>query len=78
LRATQVAPAPAASSAVPAAAPVAPPDPSPAPAAGPQAAPAPSSDDVANAINRLKGLLDSGAITQAEFDAKKAELLARL
>jgi hypothetical protein len=39
---------------------------------------APSPDDVANAINRLKGLLDSGAITQAEFDAKKAELLARL
>jgi hypothetical protein len=46
--------------------------PSPAPAASP------SPDDVANAIDRLKGLLDSGAITQAEFDAKKAELLARL
>ncbi len=42
------------------------------------AAAAPSPDDVANAIDRLKGLLDSGAITQAEFDAKKAELLARL
>jgi membrane protein YdbS with pleckstrin-like domain len=39
---------------------------------------APSPDDVATAIDRLKGLLDSGAITQAEFDAKKAELLARL
>ncbi|HLY14408.1 MAG TPA: PH domain-containing protein [Candidatus Limnocylindrales bacterium] len=63
------------------AAPVAPPDPAPAPAvAAPAqpAAPAPNPDDVANAINRLKGLLDSGAITQAEFDAKKAELLARL
>ncbi len=64
-------------------------DPVPAPAPGPapqapvagdpDGAPlAPSSDDVANAIDRLKGLLDSGAITQAEFDAKKAELLARL
>ena len=53
----------------------------PTPAAPPAAAPttgSPSPDDVANAIDRLKGLLDSGAITQAEFDAKKAELLARL
>ena len=39
---------------------------------------APSSVDVANAIDQLKKLLDSGALTQAEFDAKKAELLARL
>jgi hypothetical protein len=59
-------------------------DPTPAPAqnppsgAPPAAAPGPSPDDVANAIDRLKGLLDSGALTQAEFDAKKAELLARL
>jgi hypothetical protein len=36
------------------------------------------SDDVVNAIDRLKQLVDSGAITQAEFDAKKAELLTRL
>jgi len=55
----------------------------PAPAAAPVAsgAPAagrPSPDEVANSIDRLKGLLDSGALTQAEFDAKKAELLARL
>ena len=51
----------------------------PAPTMAAPAAPAvPSSDDVANAIDRLKKLLDSGAITQAEFDAKKAELLARL
>jgi hypothetical protein len=61
-------------------------DPAPAPASAPSRAPtpspaaaaAPSPDDVANAIDRLKGLLDSGAITQAEFDAKKGELLARL
>jgi len=44
----------------------------------PPAGAAPGPDDVANSIDRLKGLLDSGAITQAEFDAKKAELLARL
>jgi hypothetical protein len=44
----------------------------------PAAAQAPSSVDVANAIDQLKKLLDSGALTQAEFDAKKAELLARL
>ena len=57
------------------------PAPAPTPPAPPAAAPttgSPSPDDVANAIDRLKGLLDSGAITQAEFDAKKAELLARL
>ncbi len=33
---------------------------------------------MADSINRLKQLADSGAITQAEFEAKKAELLARL
>jgi Bacterial PH domain/Short C-terminal domain len=57
-------------------------DPAVAPAAaGPDQAtgPAPaSSADVADSINRLKQLADSGAITQAEFEAKKAELLARL
>jgi hypothetical protein len=52
--------------------------PVPTPSGPSPAAAAPSPDDVANAIDRLKGLLDSGAITQAEFDAKKAELLARL
>jgi hypothetical protein len=57
------------------------PAPAPTPSGPPAGAPpavSPSPDDVANAIDRLKGLLDSGAITQAEFDAKKAELLARL
>ena len=29
-------------------------------------------------IADLKGLLDLGAITQADFDAKKAELLSRV
>ena len=53
-------------------------DSTPAPAAPVATPAAPSSADVANAIDRLKQLLDSGAITQAEFDAKKAELLARL
>jgi len=49
----------------------------PGPAATGPAAPV-SSADVADSINRLKQLADSGAITQAEFEAKKAELLARL
>lgn len=34
--------------------------------------------DVMATIEKLHGLLKSGAITQAEFDAKKAELLARI
>ena len=33
-------------------------------------------DDAASRILRLKDLLDAGAISQAEFDQKKAELLA--
>jgi hypothetical protein len=46
--------------------------------AAPSTGATPTSADVADSINRLKQLLDSGAITQAEFDAKKGELLARL
>ena len=34
--------------------------------------------DSATKILKLKGLLDAGAITQAEFDQKKAELLNSL
>ena len=34
--------------------------------------------DPAARIQQLKGLLDSGAITQADYDAKKAELLAQM
>ena len=73
LRATPIPTADSGASQAPVPAPTAPAPPAAAPTTG-----SPSPDDVANAIDRLKGLLDSGAITQAEFDAKKAELLARL
>ena len=35
-------------------------------------------EDPAEAIGKLKSLLDAGAITQEEFDGKKAELLSRM
>ena len=35
-------------------------------------------DDPIATISRLKGLLDTGALSQAEFDAKKSELLAKI
>ena len=41
------------------------------------AAPAADSDPVAM-IERLGGLLQKGILTQAEFDAKKAELLQQI
>jgi membrane protein YdbS with pleckstrin-like domain len=58
----------------------------PAPAPGPPPAPAPvpapnrvdTSTEVASALQRLGELRDQGVITPEEFDAKKAELLARL
>jgi uncharacterized membrane protein YdbT with pleckstrin-like domain len=37
-----------------------------------------SADEIADAIERLAALRDSGAITVEEFEAKKAELLGRL
>jgi uncharacterized membrane protein YdbT with pleckstrin-like domain len=39
---------------------------------------APSTHEIADAIERLAQLRDSGAITAEEFDAKKAELLDRM
>lgn len=50
--------------------------PAAAPAATPPAA-APAEDPLA-LIEKLGGLLEKGLLTQAEFDAKKAELLARI
>ena len=43
-----------------------------------QAAPepaAPSADDSMERLTELKGLLDSGVLTQAEFDAQKQKIL---
>lgn len=35
-------------------------------------------DDPIHMLEKLKGLLDNGTLTQTEFDAKKAEVLARV
>ena len=51
-----------------------PPQEAPAPAAP---APAASSEDSFNDLMKLKELLDAGALTQDEFDAEKAKVLAR-
>lgn len=42
------------------------------------AAPAPgeTTDDMVESLTKLKGLLDSGVLTQAEFDAQKQKILA--
>lgn len=63
----------------PAAAPVTPPQPQPAAteAASPQPAPEAASDPYEQ-LKKLAMLRDAGAITPEEFDAKKAELLARI
>jgi uncharacterized membrane protein YdbT with pleckstrin-like domain len=51
-----------------------------APVAAPYAAPArePSADDVTATLAKLADLRDKGAITPAEYEAKKAELLGRI
>ncbi len=41
----------------------------------PQAAPAASEDDKMAQLKQLKELLDSGVLTQAEFDAQKQKIL---
>jgi Short C-terminal domain len=46
----------------------------PPPAAAP--APAAGGDDVASKLVELKGLMDQGVLTQDEFNAAKAKLLA--
>jgi hypothetical protein len=45
----------------------------PPPAAPPAAAPA---EDNVDQLVKLKGLLDAGVLTQAEYDAEKAKILA--
>jgi len=47
-------------------------------AAAPAASAAPSSDDVMKTIERLHDLAQKGAITQQEYEAKKADLLKKL
>jgi membrane protease subunit (stomatin/prohibitin family) len=57
----------------PAAAPAAPVAPAPTPAAAPV-----SADEIVATIEKLHGLVGKGMLSQAEFDAKKAELLKKL
>ena len=54
--------------------PNAPADEQPEAAADPDAA-APSADQSMEELTKLKGLLDSGVLTQAEFDAQKQKIL---
>lgn len=49
----------------------------PAPAAAPAAASGPA-ETVSDQLRQLGELRDAGVLTQEEFDAKKAELLARM
>ena len=53
-------------------------EPAPATPAAPPPAEAGAEDDILDKIERLGGLAERGIITTAEFEAKKAELLARL
>jgi Short C-terminal domain len=49
----------------------------PAPQAAPEAA-APDSDDLINKLKELATLKDQGILTDAEFDAQKAKILAQM
>lgn len=49
-----------------------------APAAAPVPAAAPAADDPAARLATLKGLLDKGLVTQADYDLAKAEILKKL
>jgi putative oligomerization/nucleic acid binding protein len=53
----------------------APPPPAPAPAAAPAAS---SSDDMIEKLQKLGELRDQGVLTEAEFEAQKAKVLAGL
>jgi membrane protease subunit (stomatin/prohibitin family) len=44
----------------------------------PAAAPAPAEDSIENRLQKLKGLLDKGLISAADYDSTKAELLKKL
>jgi cytoskeletal protein CcmA (bactofilin family) len=44
----------------------------------PTASPEPANDDPAQRIAQLKSMLDEGLLTEAEYEAKKAEILARM
>ena len=48
------------------------------PAPAPQPTPAPAADDPAAALEKLAGLHDKGLITDAEYQAKRADILARI
>jgi membrane protease subunit (stomatin/prohibitin family) len=47
-------------------------------APAPTPAPAPAADDPAARLEKLKGLLDKGLISQADYDTAKAEVLKKL
>ena len=52
------------------------PPPAPAPPAAAPPAAAPGGGDIVGELTKLKGLMDAGVLTPAEFDAAKAKLLA--
>jgi hypothetical protein len=47
-------------------------------AVAPAPTPAVSADEIVATIEKLHGLVGKGMLSQAEFDAKKAELLKKL